>query len=375
MNHKARRYITIYLTAALCACVFSAAVFAEAGTQTDPEGTPASSQASSEASESSLPSVRSSEPFVPAKIQVTLVYDNGEQTEVKIVDIGTTVAALPTPSRKGYRFSGWASGGGVLSSSHALNRDIVLTAKWAKIAQSSAARSSTPPRSSSQKPVDTRQSEVEAIASQADQATSDPDALSSQNWGELLSSPSDSSGASSGNSEVSSSTDQTDSGGASWLLPVGLLLIALALGGIGLFVYLQFFSGRGGKGPRGGGKGPGGRIDEHDDTMVFTDVSSFSNPAEHAAPGRSSDLEDTIPIGPARKAPLPSAEKPVPRQSETPRKLPQEPRRPLVKPEEKPLSPLSQAKPATPKEGKKNDFDWEQFFQEDDDLPRRPPKE
>lgn len=371
MDHKVRRYITIFLTAAFCVCAFSAAVSAETGAQTDPEDHSASSGVSSGSSEQSPSQAPSSDPFIPAQIQVTLVYDNGEQTQVKTVDVGTTVSALPAPSRKGYRFSGWASGGSVLSSSHALNHDTVLTASWTKLAQSSAAHSSKPAQSS-QKPVDTRQSEVEALASEADQATSDPDALSSQDWSELLSSPSASSAApASKPGTASSSPDNTTSGGASWLFPAGIALIVLALGGIGLFVYLQFFSGRGGKGPRGGGKGPGGHTDEDDDTMTFTDVSSFSNPTEHAASGRNPDLEDTIPIGPGHKVSLPPTGKPpVSGQSETVRKAPQERLEPTEKPEGKPPLPMSQAKPVASKEGEKSDFDWEKFFHEDDELPR-----
>lgn len=349
MNHRAKRYITILLTIVFCVCAFSAAAFAETRDKNDKGGRDGSSgltSAASDSSEQSSSSPSSSEPFVPATVQITLIYDNGSQTEVKTVDVGTPVSALPVPSRKGYKFAGWSSGGRALSSSEALNSNAVLTASWTEIAVSSAPPASRPVQSS-QKPVDTHESEVEALASEAGEATSDPDALGSQDWSELLSSAPDSSAASAPESDVSSAAEETTSGGFSWLFAVGVALIVLALGGIGLFVYLQFFSG-----PRGGGKGPGpgGRGKKDDDTMVFTDVSSFSGSTEHAGSGKNPDLDDTIPIGPR---PVPPAKKSA---------LPQ----PAPAPDEDPGDAPSGISEAKPVNGEKSSFDWEKFFNEDE---------
>lgn len=340
MNQKARRYITILLTIVFCACAFSAAAFAETnGGEESGDETSESASVSSDQSSSSP----SSDVFIPATIQITLIYDNGEQTEVKTVNAGTSVSGLPAPSREGYKFAGWTSGGKVLPSSAELTDGAVLTASWNKIAVSSA-RPASRPVQSSQKPVDTRQSEIEALASEAEQATSDPGVLDSQDWSELLSSaPDESSSSPAQESGVSSAAEQTTSGGFSWLFAVGVALIVFALGGIGLFVYLQFFSG-----PRGGGKGPGGGPGKKDDdTVVFTDVSSFSEPSGHSGSGRNPDLDDTIPLGPK---PVPPAEK-----SGGPASAPDADS--LDAP-----SGMSQAKPVN---GEKSSFDWEKFFDDD----------
>lgn len=350
MNQKPRRYAAILLTAAFCASAFSAAVFAEEPVSSDTES---SSEASSEVS---------SEPFIPATIQITMIYDNGEQTSVQTVDVGSRVSSLPTPERKGYKFAGWTLNGTVLPSSEELLTDTTLTASWTKIAASSSrARSSRAESrgSSSHTPVDTRESEIEAIASEADHATSDPGVLSSENWQELLTS-SEASAPSSAASGVSSAAEETTSGGFSWLFAVGAALIVLALGGIGLFVYLQFFSGP--HKPHGGNGSHGGS----DDDMVFTDVSSFSDPAAHTQQSRNPDLEDTIPIGPAARGALPKTgqnpRKPVPNKPAPPAPKPAAPK-PKAPKSEPPLAPKAQAKPVT---GEKSDFDWEKFFNEDD---------
>lgn len=125
----------------------------------------------------------------------------------------------------------------------------------------------------SQKPavsVDTDNAEINQNASRAAEATSDPDLLSSQDWSELLTS-----------GEVSQSPDakpfenepfggQNQSGekqgSFSWILPLGIVLIVLGLGGIAFFVYTQFFAPR-----RRGAFDDTGEIEE------FTDIRSDSS--------------------------------------------------------------------------------------------------
>ena len=120
----------------------------------------------------------------------------------------------------------------------------------------------------------TDQNLIDQLASQAAQANSDPEALSSQDWSILLSQADggEDGTAQSGDSDTSAGeallpTDGgEDDGGeggttvstrSSWLLPAGIVLILLAAAGIGLFVYLQFIL------PRRKASVPptGGRID------------------------------------------------------------------------------------------------------------------
>lgn len=105
---------------------------------------------------------------------------------------------------------------------------------------------------------DTDQGLIDQIASQAAQANSDPDVLTSQDWSELLSQaggtssgeagseaggailPGDDTDDGTGGDSDGSSGNLTASTASSWLLPTGIVFIVLALAGIGLFVYLQF---------------------------------------------------------------------------------------------------------------------------------------
>lgn len=105
---------------------------------------------------------------------------------------------------------------------------------------------------------DTDQGLIDQIASQAAQANSDPDVLTSQDWSELLSQaggassgeagseaggailPGDGTDDGTGGDSDGSSGNLTASTASSWLLPTGIVFIILALAGIGLFVYLQF---------------------------------------------------------------------------------------------------------------------------------------
>lgn len=110
----------------------------------------------------------------------------------------------------------------------------------------------------SKKPVDnvqTDNAEINRNASKAAAAVSDPDMLSSQDWSELLTSgtvsgPSDGNvfnNVSGGNVRPGTSEEESEqehSGGVSTALIAGIILIVLGLGGIGAFVYLQFFAGK-----------------------------------------------------------------------------------------------------------------------------------
>ena len=126
----------------------------------------------------------------------------------------------------------------------------------------------------SQKPavsVNTDNAEINQNASRAAEATSDPDLLSSQDWSELLTSGEVSQSPNAkpfentpqGNGDGNSEEKQ---GSFSWILPLGIALIVLGLGGIAFFVYAQFFAPR-----RRSAFDDTGEIEE------FTDISSDSS--------------------------------------------------------------------------------------------------
>jgi hypothetical protein len=226
--------------------------------------------------------------------------------------------------------------------------------------------------------VDTQKNRIEAIASEAEQAVSDPDVLSSQDWSDLLSSGSSASQDSSASSEVSgiSSAPQSQGGGISWLLILGIVLIVLSLCGIGFFVYAQFLSDSDGpyNGPKGptGPKGIGGPTgkkqaqEKNSDTMEFTDISSSST-AKPAQAKKSPEFEDIMSSS-ADTAKSPQQEVKASKVKQTNEAdvtapIPQEklpPRAPEM-PKQQEEAPKAQA---TPVEGGKN-FDWEEFFNED----------
>ena len=110
----------------------------------------------------------------------------------------------------------------------------------------------TPPVSKKPTPqVNTDNAQINQAASKAAQATSDPDLLSSQDWSELLTSGEVSQspsakpfegGTQSGGSQTGEEAQKQ--GSFSWILPAGIGLIVLGLGGIAFFVYAQFFARR-----------------------------------------------------------------------------------------------------------------------------------
>lgn len=104
----------------------------------------------------------------------------------------------------------------------------------------------------SQAPTYTESKNTQAVGNNDDEASLLPAAshestseVSSQNWAALLS------GVESGNVPSSvpdlvfseaNKTNEVQGGGSQWLLIVGILLIALAVAGIGFVIYTQFFS-------------------------------------------------------------------------------------------------------------------------------------
>lgn len=252
--------------------------------------------------------------------------------------------------------------------------------------------SSEPAAVSSKEPVvnhyvDTHANEVEKRASQAAQTISDPDVLSSQDWGELLSSGDSSSSETVAAAGTVSSEAEPPSGigGVSWLLILGVVLIVLALCGIGLFIYLQFFF----QGRRQNLKfAPAGGVQEADEPVAFEDISSYSDEAQHQTDTVSDDTQSFTDIqSSSAEAAAPAAAEPAPAaKSRTiakhrPAAKPQPDKRP-VKPDREETAPIpqdllnrsnpsvsspdpdslpkSQAQPV-----QDSNFDWEKFFSEE----------
>ncbi len=242
--------------------------------------------------------------------------------------------------------------------------------------ESNTSKTTSSRRAVSQQEVDTQKTRVEALASAAEQAVSDPDVLSSQDWSDLLSSGSSGSQSSSASSEASgvSSVPQSQGGGISWLLILGIVLVVLSLCGIGFFVYAQFLSDsddpyQGPKGPaapRNPGAGSTGKKQTEDkisDTMDFTDISSSG--AAIPDTEEPSGFEDIMSnSSDAAKLPKPGAQAPkAAAKSDVVTPAPKEelPPRTPQEPQQQEASPKAQA---TPVESGKN-FDWEEFFNED----------
>ena len=132
---------------------------------------------------------------------------------------------------------------------------------------------------------DTDQDEIDRLASQAAAGNNDAEEpLSSQDWSALLNQsgepeedPDSSMGAVSGEEsggESASSSAVQNSTRSSWLLPVGIVLILLAVAGIGTFVWLQFIQ------PRRRPPVPpmnGGRSDPSVDDGPFADPEGYTD--------------------------------------------------------------------------------------------------
>ena len=346
MKHM-KKYIIVFLTVMMSSILFCVTAFAQA--EVTPESDSGSSSPSSSSSVSSRDSSSSStseEPWSSSPeggngnvsappeddtVPVKLDYNDGSKIKIINVEPGSLVKDLPVPSRKGYFFDYWTMNQARVSSSFEIYSEITLTAQWEKSTASSR-------KASSYSSVDTHQQQVEQAASQAQAVISDPDVLSSEDWNSILSTGQESSGGAEASSSQASSSAQ--GGGGSWLFPAGIALIVLSACGVGTFVYLQFFSGSGPRGPRSG-SGP----EEPDDNMEFTDISSNSagpypapppeepsrKPQSQAAPG--SD-DDTLPIPPQARR-LERSDFDINR---------------------------SKAKPV---DEKKENFDWDKFFNDD----------
>ena len=127
--------------------------------------------------------------------------------------------------------------------------------------------------------------------------------------------------------------------------------------GIRDIIYLQFIRGKGGKGGKGGPSGPGGSDGATDDTIVFTDISSYSDGKKH-----NSELfgavRQPVPDGrPQQSTARPDA--PAAQHSARPAASA---RTPATKQAQSQFSEKAQAKPL---ETGKSDFDWEKFFNEE----------
>ncbi len=241
----------------------------------------------------------------------------------------------------------------------------------------------TKPKNSSSKAVaptrtiDTQTNRVEATASQAAQAVSDPDILSSENWSELLSNgdQTQSQSETAGTSAVSSTASPAEVGGVSWILILGIVLIVLALCGFGLFVYLQFFSnnndGRNGRGGQGSLKSNPKNAPAKEDsekTQTFIDISSASDGKQHRGDYVPSDTKAFVDVrSSSSAAPVKPAEKPRPvkkapvNDTDITRQIPK-----AALPDRKPAVPEQRSEPlsksqATPVTNDSN-FDWEKFF-------------
>lgn len=387
MAKKAKKYITVLLTVLASAAMVTQTAFAAVG-QTPSEGAPSSAASSSALSSAGSSSAGGSSSGAPSSspssgndgngnvtppspnqgtdVTVTMDFNGGTGGANRLaVPRGTAVGDLATPTKKGYTFAGWTSGGNPVSSSLKLTVDIALTAQWTAVAASSSA-SQQAPSSSPAVSVDTHQSEVDAAASQADATISEPDTLSSQDWNDVFSSGSSSSSAVAGavqNSQVSSGAAQ-GGGGFSTLLAIGIGLIVLALAGIGLFIYLQFFRGRNslrhGGGP-GAGPGPDSDTRATDNTVEFTDISSFSGKPER---GHAPDPHEEFDRKPANSQPAQEA-RPSRSDLDDTRVMPQRLKNaPAQNPQNDAAYPTARAQ-AKPVPDAKSEFDWEKFFNED----------
>ncbi len=259
---------------------------------------------------------------------------NGEIKVTKGRPLSEAIKAAGTPTRKGYRFAGWEINGSKASGSMPVDSSKTLTADWTKEKSVSS--------SSRTESVDTRQRQVEAAASAAEQATSDPGTLSSENWGSLLgvsSATGNSSAALSSEAGTSSSAAEA-TGGFSTLFLAGVVLVLVGAAGVGTFIYLQFFRGRGGKGGPHGPHGPGGSGKATDDTIVFTDVNSYSDGKKHDG-----ELFGAV----RQRAPEEGSRAPERSAKQESASRPQ----------------YSEKAKAEPVENGKSDFDWEKFFNED----------
>lgn len=364
MNKKAKRGFAVSLAVTFGFVLILTLVFLRVGAkgETDPLGDANTNNSSSSAvsddktsseSSSSNTSTNTLESGQSGTAKVTLNFNGGTGGDTMLdIPSGTQVGDLATPVKKGYKFTGWTSGGNNIMSSFKIYDNISLTAQWEKI-QTESKKSTTSGKSptTTSAPVDTHQSDVDAAASKAEAAVSDPDALSSEDWSDVFSS----SGGTSSNTKaaglLSSENGGSSSGGSSWLFIVGIVLIVLAAGGIALFIYLQFFHT-----PHSGrrNKGISEDMDDTADIDSFTDINSDSSGTQQRT-DRDDSNDSTEPIiasDSSVKSEMLKKSKPQSHAADIPSAASD-------------VSPTkAQAKPVN---GAKSDFDWDKFFNDDDD--------
>nr|WP_319489819.1 hypothetical protein [uncultured Caproiciproducens sp.] len=338
MNIKSKKFLTVIITLIFAVTVFTLTAFAESNTTSvDP----------------------------PAQEVTGAVVGNSSSQSAGSPESSSQVSSEPTGSTSESSPSGSEvpqSGG-----------ESSQTGSSSEAASSSSAHTAT---SSSKAPVvnhnvDTHANEVEARASQAAQTISDPAVLSSQNWGELLSSGESAASETAADvGTVSSEAGATPGiGGVSWLLVLGVVLIVLALCGIGLFVYLQFFF----KGNSSGGlkfaPAAAAAAAKTDEPLTFEDISSDSSKLQRREDSAFEDTQtgtdiqsSSVPAIKTAPAVKPQqARKPVKSDKEITAPIPQEilSRNGSASPSSDRI-PKSQATPV-----KDSNFDWEKFFNDE----------
>ena len=255
MSKKAKKYIAVLIAVAVCFCGFAFTALADTkpnyqygriqraytndgGQGAGGYGADATGQGAGYESKSSDKST--------AKIMLTFNLAGGSGLHNNYVEKGTKIFELIVPVRSGYDFAGWIVSGKTVSSSYEMDSDTFLTATWKKAESSSPEDGTT-----------------------SEEGGEDESASSSANAGGLVSSAA-SSAASSSSSNASSQAPAAPAP-YSMLFYLGILLVALGLGGIVMLIIRQFHNrgGRGGRGSSGGRQGG--------DNMTFNDISSFSD--------------------------------------------------------------------------------------------------
>lgn len=345
MSKKETRYIVVLLAVTILFSAFSISAFAVTGSTSSSTSSAASTTSKVVSSQASTISQTGGSSKVGRETdsnQVLVTFNLAGGTGLHSsasVTKGTTVSEFKIPTRKGYTFAGWAINGSEVPGSLQITEPKTLTAEWTKAASASSSKPDS---------VDTNEQQVEAAASEADQATSDPGTLSSQDWNAVLNTSSNASStvSSAVSSQVSSAAQA--GGGFSTLFLVGVILVVLGVAGVGAFIYLQFIRGKGGK---GGPHGPDSPDKATDDTIVFTDISSYSDGKKHNSELYGA-VRQPVPNGQTKKAAENHPQRPA--HSTAPvRRQAEEPTQYLERSEAK----------AVP--SNKSDFDWEKFFNEE----------
>lgn len=250
MGRKAKKYIVVFLAAAVCFCGFAFTALADT-TQNFQYGKIQRTYTGYGADANGTGVERETDTDNDVS-QIMLSFDlkGGSGLTNKDVDKGTKISELKVPVRKGYDFAGWIVNGKKVSSSYTMNTDTFLTATWEKADSSSS-------------------SEESAAGDEEDSSEVNS---SSENEGALVSSQASSAPVS---SAAASSQAASSDPHYSYLFYLGIALVALGLGGIVMLICRQIHhhhSGKGGPGASSGGK---------QDDGEFTDISSFSDGKKH----------------------------------------------------------------------------------------------